>query len=1441
MRRSTLKKKAPTAKRREADILSDAINHAVGCQGQGRLADAEALYERVLKVRPRHFDALHLLGVLRQQQGRSDEALRMFAAALKVSPDSADALSNRGVALNTLERWDEALASYDRALAVEPNHVDALINQGHTFLKLRRFEQALASCEHALALDSDHPIALNNRGHALIELKRPAEALAMFERALAINPGHGDVIANVGRALQELGRLDDALKYYDEALARNPEHAESLSNRGLALSRLERFDEALTSLDRALALRPDFPEALSNRGNVLRVLDRYDEAMADYGHAISLCPNNLVAFNNRGVAFNELNRCADALENFEQALTIRPDHAEVHFNRSLALLTEGRFREGWGEYEWRWKQDGWTGRRRNFSQPFWLGPESVAGRTILLHAEQGFGDTLQFVRYGPLLAARGARVLLDVQPPLRALVASLEGTAVVAVDGDRLPPFDLHCPLMSLPLAFGTELGTVPANVPYIRPDADRVAKWQRRLGEQKSVRVGIAWTGSQAHRNNRNRSIPLDRFADLLSVPGVEFVSIQKDLSAADSTTLGAHSNVRVIGGELGDFADTAAVIAQLDLVVSVDTSLVHLAGALGKPVWVMLPFSPDFRWLLEREDSPWYPTARLFRQPRRGDWQSVIVRVRDELTNLKCVVGGAASRPMLAPVVSSIEQALAFHRQDRLDEAEHIYRAVLDVNPAHFDALHLYGVLKHQQGQSVEALRLVAAALEADSRSAPALSNYGVILEALGRHEEALASFEQALASSVGDASTLYNWSNALAALGRHEEALAGFDKALALQPRHVDALKRRGNALGALKRHEEALASYDAALAVAANDPEGLNNRGVTLVELMRFEDALANCDQALVARPGYADALYNRGNALRALGRPADAVASYDEALALAPDRIDALNNRGLSLTALQRHEDALASFERVLAAAPHHIEALHNRAKVLMAQERLAEALAAYDRILEVDPERIESIGNRALVLAKLDRHEEAIRGYQKALGLAPDSPDILTNCGNSLIALDKFDEALVVFHKALTIDPAHFPAHTNRGNALMRLNRLSEAADSYEKAVTVAPDEEQGFNNRGVALVALGRFEEALASYDRAIELNPKFAAAHINRGNLFGAMARPAEALVNYLHALELNPDHAEARWNASLARLTLGQFQEGWCDYERRWYKEEAKRRKRNFSQPLWLGEEPVAGRTILLHAEQGLGDTLQFVRYAPLLARRGAKVILDIQPPLKSLLAGVEGIVGIFGQGEALPPFDLHCPLMSLPLAFGTELDTVPSQVPYLGVVPERVARWRDRVGAGRSLHVGVAWSGSTTHGNNRNRSIALSKFATLFADLEVEFIAIQKDLSGGEAGTLRRHANVMSVGEELGDFADTAAVISLLDLVVAVDTSVVHLAGALGKPVWVLVPFAPDFRWLLTREDSPWYPTMRLFRQPALGDWDSVLDRVGRELRPLVSAR
>ena len=398
------------------------------------------------------------------------------------------------------------------------------------------------------------------------------------------------------------------------------------------MSDLKRLDEALRSYDRALALKPDYVEALTNRGVVLADLKRSDEALQSYDRALALKPDDVEALYNRGTTLNGLQRHDEALEYYDRALALKPEHAQAHWNRALCSLQLGDFASGWAEYEWRWRRNRPENAKREFRQPLWLGIEPLAGKTILLHAEQGLGDTLQFCRYVRPVAALGARVVLEVQPPLLPLLRRLEGASELRATGAALPAFDYHCPLLSLPLAFKTELASVPSDIPYLRSDAARVEKWRERLGPKMQPRVGIAWSGATGHKNDHNRSLSLAQVLPLL-IEQVQWVSLQKELREADAQLMSAQTPMRSYGEELKDFADTAALVELMDVVVAVDTSVAHLAGALGKPVWILLPFNSDWRWLLDRDDSLWYPTARLFRQPAIGDWASVIDTVRNEL----------------------------------------------------------------------------------------------------------------------------------------------------------------------------------------------------------------------------------------------------------------------------------------------------------------------------------------------------------------------------------------------------------------------------------------------------------------------------------------------------------------------------------------------------------------------------------------------------------------------------------------------------------------------------------------------------------------------------------------------------------------------------------------------------------------------------------------
>jgi tetratricopeptide (TPR) repeat protein len=476
--------------------------------------------------------------------------------------------------------------------------------------------------------------ALHLSGMLNFQRHRMAEALHFLSLALKANSSSADAMSNLGLALHATGRFDEAIASYRSALLLAPDHPEILYNLGNACLELGRIDEALASYDGVLAREPGHAGALVNRGNTLMRFNRPVEAIASYDTALTAMLGHPQILTNRGHALRRLDRPAEALRDFEAALSAAPEFPEAHFEAAMTRLTMGDFDAGWKSYEWRWKTGAFARQRRQLRAPLWLGGEPVAGKTILLHAEQGFGDTIQFIRYAPLLARRGAKVICEVQPELQHLLSQFEGVTVIA-SGEPLPAFDLHTPLLSLPLAFKTQPETIPAAIPYLTAPINRVAWWRDRLPPAR-LRAGFVWSGQPSHKNDLNRSIALARFATLFKDSSVSCFSLQRDLRAADGDALRGLPNLVDLGSGLRNFADTAAIISLLDIVISVDTAVAHLAGALGKPVVILLPHAADFRWMRNRKDTPWYPTAKLFRQPAFGDWDSVIGRIGDELRQL-------------------------------------------------------------------------------------------------------------------------------------------------------------------------------------------------------------------------------------------------------------------------------------------------------------------------------------------------------------------------------------------------------------------------------------------------------------------------------------------------------------------------------------------------------------------------------------------------------------------------------------------------------------------------------------------------------------------------------------------------------------------------------------------------------------------------------------
>ncbi|SDQ76662.1 Tfp pilus assembly protein PilF [Paraburkholderia fungorum] len=608
--------------------------------------------------------------------------------------------------------------------------------------------------------------------------------------------------------------------------------------------------------------------------------------------------------------------------------------------------------------------------------------------------------------------------------------------------------------------------------------------------------------------------------------------------------------------------------------------------------------------------------------------------------------------------------DRAYAAHRDGRLDDAERDYRATLDGNPSHVDALHLLGVLRHQQGQHAEAAALVRRAVNLRPEDAALQLNLGNALKALGQIDDAIEQFRNALTLAPSFPMAHYNLGNAYASVGRHEDAADSFEKSLRLQPNDASSHNNLGNALHALGRHEQAIASFQ----------------------------------RALELRPGHAGAL----------------------------------NNMGMSLNALGRASEAIPCFQEALAAEPRFVAAHFNLANTFDATGRHAEAVAAFER----------------------------------SLALQPNLPPAIFGMGN--------------------------------------------------------------------ALASLGRHAQALPYLERAVGLDPQFALAWLSLGTAHQALGAHAPAVRAFDQALRLRPDLASAHMNRALAWLAQGNFARGLPGYE---WRLQAMAQPVIQTLPRWHGE-PIEQRTLLIHAEQGFGDTLQFVRFVPLAAQRAARVVLEVQPPLLPLLAPAAQAwrVTLIAQGSPRPAADLQCPLLSLPLALGTTFDTIPSRTPYLSVPPAYGRKWRGSLGGQAKRKIGIAWSGRVQQ--NETRSMPLAELDPLFALDGIDWIVLQPALSADERAALDAHPRTASIHRfdtRIGDFADTAAIIERLDAVVSIDTSIAHLAGAMRKPLWLMLPFAADWRWFDGDARSPWYPGAALVRQPRPGAWSEVVNAVAKQLR------
>ncbi len=757
------------------------------------------------------------------------------------------------------------------------------------------------------------------------------------------------------------------------------------------------------------------------------------------------------------------------------------------------------------------------------------------------------------------------------------------------------------------------------------------------------------------------------------------------------------------------------------------------------------------------------------------------------------------------MTTIAEAIEIGLAHHRRGQLQQAEQVYRRILQADPRNAGALHLLGLVALQVGRHDAAVQLISDAIRLDGRRAVYHANLGEAYRALGRMDQARTCYEQAL---------------------RIEDL--------------PEAQNNLGTILQASGQLDAAIDNYRTAIAKKPNYADAHNNLGTAYQERGQWDLTVQCYLKAVEVDPAYAKGHYNLGVAFGIQKRLDESRAAFEQAIALAGNYAEAHYGLAMVLQEQQQWTQAEAAYQQALRLRPTLAEAASSLGTLYQAQGKLDQAIAAYEQALRVSPTYAEAYYNWGTALKAQDRASEAADKYRHAIRCKPTLADAHYNLGIVLQGEGHLDLAASAYEEAVRLRPDFSLAHNNLGNVYKLQDRSTEAIACYERAIECQPHDSAAYNNLGSMLQQHGQLAQTIGCYQKALRSNPDCAEAYCNLGTALQEQGKNQRALTCYKRSLELRPDFPEAHYNLALLYLSQERFVEAWPEFA--WRRQCKFYPQRAFAQPLWDGS-PLNGRTLLVHAEQGLGDTMLFVRYLSEVRKRGGKPLLEAQAALVPLLR-CWGFDNVVAAGSQLPPFDAHAPLLDLPCIFGTTLENLPAEVPYVAADPRLVDRWREALSGVEGFKIGIAWQGNKAYSFDRNRSIALAQFETLASVDGVRLFSLQKrdgtEQLASVSGTFEVHDLAQQLDEETAAFMDTAAVMKNMDLVITSDTATAHLAGALGVKVWVALCAAPDWRWFLERADSPWYPTMRLFRQRTLGDWTAPFEEMAEELARLVQS-
>ncbi|AFY36603.1 glycosyl transferase family 9 [[Leptolyngbya] sp. PCC 7376] len=1134
---------------------------------------------------------------------RIDGAIIYLQKALECQPKNQESLIKLGEAFASREEYSESLKYFNQVVELYPEVMHGYLLSGDALKQSGDIQAAIKVYQEGLNLFPHNTQLCLLLAELINEVNDIELAQEIFKQLVKIEISDLNLYNNFGNFFQAHEKYDEAIIAFRQALKFAPKQLDLTYNLANTLLQADYLEEAVDTYLEIVQLAPGNIDFQYNYGCALQKQSRYLDAIDVFNRIIKQNSHHTSALNNLGFSLEMENRYLEAIEAYRQVLALEPNNVETHCNLGMALLQTLNFKEGWEEYEWRLK--GW---QMPSSHPMWQG-ETLAKSEILLWTEQGFGDSIQFIRFITALEESVERIVIAAAKPLVKLFAKCLKTEkeidVVPINQGGLGEYRQHIAITSLPHIFNANNETLPIES-YLQINED--IPQHLELPNNKGLKVGIVWASGAVNRTYANRATTAKLFFDvfnpLLNSQEISFWSLQVGQDSQKIKPFLNYENVFDLSPKITDFYDTACLMKQLDLVITVDTAVAHLAGAMGKPLWILLPMKADWRWQLERLDSPWYPTAKLFRQGHHGDWPNLLHEVYQELLQSFS----------LTPSEKSIK-----------------------------------------------------------------------------------SSFDTSQVNTASKYLTLGN--------------------------------------------------------------------------------DCLANENIE-------------------------EAIKYYLEGLDISPENLILINALG---NAYLQEKDYIASQELFLRATqiePYNPDLFYNLGNVLLLEQKYSRAVEAYQRVLELNPESGGTLNNLAIALTSLKRFDEAIGYLEKFQLLEPENPNIPNQLGNILSEQNKEDEAVQYFQKAVKLNSQDNCSLYNLANSFHRLSDFEQARELYQKIVETEPGNLAAQYNLGRVLQDLGRYQDAIEAYERVITIDPNDVKSHHNLG----------------------------------LILLLRGEFSRGWIEYEWRFNPTEP----RFLNTKMWNGE--FINQPLLVWGEQGMGDSIQFIRYIELLLKQGLDVKIATFLPLIKLFEKCLSIdVEIFDQNDANNDFEQykkHIPLMSLPRILAPLETGIPYIDSYLSIFDSIPNTLRLEQHSKRKK-IGLVWaSGRQNTGMYANKSLSLElimeNWQGLFTDQCLSCWSLQVGEDAAQINKWVDNQTVFDLGNRLNDFYDTACVVHQLDLVITVDTAVAHLAGAMGKPVWILLPFNADWRWQIERNDSPWYSTARLFRQKVRGDWSEPLQEIYQQL-------